>query len=440
MQTDDPVMPQPVFNVDFDTGELFECMSYTGTPSLIELDPGEENVLMVVNPTDVDAHEIMTESELRIIPLDGGEESVFSLAGDYLGLANITSDGLWLVGQEREDQGLYLVDVAAGERTLIKDLMQQADSIFIVDEGDKVIYSDTGVLFQIDLPADLDSEEYWIGDEYIAPHLDSILAFFDAVGFTLPEDLDYKWEERTGLGAHEIAMQLVNPAQPAKPLLLRYRVDNEQVVSVWFPRGYPFEIDPEMTGENMDYYEVEDLVEKAMDRLGWLNPETRTVHQPGPNPLYDGRSDSFVVVFRDGYWIGEGEDARWAYNQEATMRVSAADGSFAEMTLSAFDPVMHQPITCDLESAVFNIRNQEGQAIPEDAPVRFDTENYRLVVHQEGLDHWTDQGYERALVNRLCYEIDAFIQPEDALIYTFLADTETGKVLGQIEFRPTNVR
>jgi hypothetical protein len=191
----------------------------------------------------------------------------------------------------------------------------------------------------------------------------------------------------------------------------------------------------------LDYYAIQDLVVKAMDRLGWLDPETRTVYQPGPSPIYDKKTDSYVVIFRDGYWLGEEKTGQWVYNKEATMRVHASDGSFAEMSLSVLDPVLHQPQTVDMDRAVFNIRNQEGQAIPADAPVTFDTDQdkVRLIVYQTGLDHWTDTGYERALVNRLCYEIDARIQPENALVWSFLVDTETGKVLGQIDFLPSNV-
>lgn len=440
LQVDDPTEPQPVFRADLETGALSECLRYVGTPSLLELDDSGQNVVMIANPTDVEGREILPQSELRVLPLNGGEPQVHDLAGDYLGLANVTSELDWLVGQDQDDQNLYLVDVASGERQLLKELLQPAESIFIVDGGDKVLYSDSGVLFQLDVPADPRSDPGWLDDNYVEPYLENVRGFFTTLGFELPAELTVKWEERSGLGAHELALELRDPQQPEQLALLRYQVDAARVVSVWFPRGYPFEIEESMRGEDLDYYGVEELVEEAMNRLGWLDPQTRTVYQPGPSPIYDGRTNSFVVVFRDGYWLGEGDDAEWVYNKEATMRVHADDGSFAEMTLSEFEPVLNQPRTVTMDRAVFNIRNQEGQAIPEDAPVRFDTENRRLLVHQVGLDHWTDTGYERALVNRLCYEIDAYIQPEDALVWTFLVDTETGKVLGQIDFMPSSVR
>jgi len=440
MQMDDPGAAQPVYQVDLETGQISECFSYQGTPSLLELDAAEQNIIMIVNPTNVEAREITPNSQLSVIPLDGSSLETFDLGGDYLGLANITSDHQWVVGQAQDNQSLYRVNVASGERQLLKELMQPVESIFIVDGADKVVYSDSGVLFQLDVPDDPASDPGWLDDSYVEPYMGNVRGFFTKLGFDVPADLDVKWEEREGLDSHEFALELHNPARPDRLALLRYEVETSSVISLWFPRGYLFDIEESMRGENLDYYGVEDLVEQALDRLGWLDPDTRTVYQPGPNPIYDGRTDSYVVVFRDGYWLGEGDDAVWAYNKEATMRAHAADGSFAEMTLSEFPPILNQPRTIPMERAVFNIRNQEGQAIPEDAPVRFDTENARLIVHQQGLDHWTDAGYERALVNRLCYEIDAYIQPEDALVWTFLVDTETGKVLGQIDFMPKGVR
>lgn len=441
LQVDDPTEPQPLFSVDLESGELNQCLSYVGTPSLLELDDDEKNVVMVVNPTDVDAHEIMQKTEMRIMPLDGGEVTTYDLAGDYLGLANVSSGAKWLVGQDQDDQNLYLVDVLNGQRKLLKQMLQPAESIFMVDGADKVLYSDSGVLFQLDVPEDPASDPGWLDNSYIAQYLEPIRGFFETLGFSVPENLTIKWEERQGLGQHELALELRDPQRPDKLAMVRYQIDNQRVVAVWFPRGYPFDIEESMRGKDLDYYGVKDLVEKAMNRLSWLDPDTRTVYQPGQSPIYDGKTNSYVVTFRDGYYLGDGPDRKWVYNKEVTMRVHADDGSFAEMTISVLDPVMHQPQTITMEKAVFNIRNQEGQAIPEDAPVKFDTdpEKVRLIVHQTGLDHWTDAGYERALVNRLCYEIDARIQPENELVWSFLVDTETGKVLGQIDFMPSNI-
>ena len=439
-QAADPALPHATYLVDLETGELTPSVELNGQPSVIELTPDEQALMLAVNPLDVESREIREQTRLELLPLDGSAPVITDVPGDYIGLANVTSDGALLVGQDIVDQDIYLVDVAAGERTLLLKCMNPLDSLFIADNGKHVVYSEAGILFQLDIPEVPAEDPSWIGPEYGAEAVAAVVDFFRQAGFDVPDELETDWEEREGLSAHEFSVELVNPARPEALGLVRYRADIGHVASVWFPRGYPFEIAEELQGSDMDYYDVEDLVEKMLDRLGWLNPETRTVYQPGPSPIYDGRSDSYWVVFRDGYWIGEGADAVWAINKEASMRVVAGTGEITEMTISEFKEVKTQPRTIPLERAVFNIRNREGQAIPEDAPVRFDTEGYRLVVHQNSLDHWTEEGFELALVDRLCYEIDAFIMPEDALFMTCLVDTETGKVLGQMDFHPSGVR
>ena len=436
----DPILPQPIYTVDLDTGEVTEALAAEGSLSAIELDATEQNLQLIVNPVDAESREVLTTTELHTVPLDGGTTEVTSLLGDFLGFANLTTDGRIVVGQDRDDLDLYRVDLDAGTRVLLKKLMTEIGSIFVSDDARHLIYSDSGVLFQLDLPAEPAADPAWITDDYAAAHLQDTIAFFRTLGFDVPDSLESDWEERRGLGAHEYAFELRNPEQLGTTALVRYLADEGRVASVWFPGGYPFEIDAELQGSDMDYYNVEALAEVALDRAGWLQGGTRSVYQPGPNPLYDARSDSYIVIFRDGYWLGSGADEEWAYSREATLRIRASDGLIAEMTLSELEPVMNQPREIPMERASYNIRNFEDRPIPEEAPIRIDTEHRRLVVHQQRLDHWTDQGYELALVDRLCYEIDTFIMPEDALIYTTLIDTETGKVLGEISFQPTNVR
>jgi hypothetical protein len=243
LQVEDPTEPQPIFKVDLESGALSECLSYVGTPSLLELDSAEQNIVMVNNPTDVEAREIQPHSELRVLPLNGGEAQTRDLAGDYLGLANISSDDKWLVGQDQDDQNLYVVNVDTGERKLIKELLQPAESIFISDGGDKVLYSDSGVLFQLDVPEDPPSDPGWLDNSYVAQYMGPVRSFFAALGFTVPEQLTIKWEEREGLGQHELALDLRVPEDLNKVAMARYQIDNDRVVAVWFPRGYPFEIE-----------------------------------------------------------------------------------------------------------------------------------------------------------------------------------------------------
>lgn len=435
----DQTAPQPIFGIDLESGEVSPQMTYTGAPSNYQLDSTAENLILVYNPIDADAQEVMTETHVQVIPLDGGESQDITLPGDYIGLAGITSDYSTVAGQDRDDYDLYVIDTASGERRLIKKLLAAVDSIFIDDTGRNVVYSDSGVLFHIRVPADPPADPAWVTDDHFTAYKENIMAHFALIGFDPPDDLIFEWEDRQGLGEHELAVEIRNPAEPDRLALLRYQIDQEQVVSIWFPRGYLFPISDELTGSDLDYYAAEEMVEEILDRLGWLSADTRTVYQPGPNPLYDGRTDSFIVVFRDGYWLGDGDDAQWVYNDEVTMRVRASDGLIAEMTISDLDEVRDQPLTLPLEKAEFLIRNRDDMPIPETANVRFDIDNYRLLVHQRRLEHWGADGYEMALVDRLCYEIDTYILPEDALILTTRIDVTTGDILGELDFLPSNI-
>jgi len=88
---------------------------------------------------------------------------------------------------------------------------------------------------------------------------------------------------------------------------------------------------------------------------------------------------------------------------------------------------------------VFMIRNEGQEPIPEDAPIKFDTQNYRLVVAQKHSENWGPVKYQGELVSRLAYEIDAYLQPENDLIMTSLVDTETGELLGQLDYQPSGI-
>jgi len=436
----DNTMAEPVYTVDQTTGEVSECFSYLGVPSFTELSSDEQSLVMVVNAVDAEAREIVPESKLHRIPLDGSESTQVPLGGDYLGFVNCTTDATHVVGQDRDDLNLYLTDVASGERMILKEMMAEISSVFVADAGGHVVFSDSGVLFQIDTPLAGGAEITPLDDTYVSAYVAYVVGFLEQLGYEVPSDLEYEWEERQGLGQHEVAFALHNPAEPKGTALVRYKVEPAGVASLWFPAAQPFPIvDQELQGQDLDYYEVEELAVRNLDRVGWLNPETRTLFQPGGNPLYDGRTNSYVVTYRDGYWLGEGDDAQWVYNGEASIRIHANDGSIAEMTLVAHDPVHGQSLSVPLDTAVFKIRNEGTNPIPEEAPVRFDSDNYRLIVYEARLEQVTDAGYEMALVNRLCYEIDGLILPEDALIITGLVDTETGKMYGQIDYQPEGV-
>ena len=121
---------QPVYRVDMETGELSELATYMGAPSNYQLDAGGENLILAYNPIDSEAREILTETHIKVLPLDGGGTTDLVLEEDYMGLVGITSDYSTLVGQDRDDYDLYIVDTASGERRLLRKLLAGVDSIF----------------------------------------------------------------------------------------------------------------------------------------------------------------------------------------------------------------------------------------------------------------------------------------------------------------------
>jgi len=435
----EPASPHAVFRVDMQTGAVTLFASYLGAPSSLELDKTGKELILVYNPVDSKALKILTETRLRRIPLDGSQPTEIRLPGDFLGFMDVSQDGALVAGQDRDDNDLYLIDVAGGTKKKLEQLQAEIAGVFLPEGGDRAVYVDNGILYGLEIPVDPEASPQWVKADYFAQYTAPITKFFTDLGFTMPADLTWEWEEKQGLGEHEVSAAFHTPAKPAAVVLVRYSLTKQRMVSVWFTNGYPFPIAADLQGAKLDFFGCKDIAEKALNRVQWLNPDTRQEYHPGPNPLYDGKSNSYIVTYRDGYWFGSGKDAKWVINSEATMRISAADGAIAELTLSEMDPVQAQPMSITLEKAVFMIRNEGQEPIPEDAPIKFDTQNYRLVVAQKHSENWGPVKYQGELVSRLAYEIDAYLQPENDLIMTSLVDTETGELLGQLDYQPSGI-
>jgi hypothetical protein len=263
------------------------------------------------------------------------------------------------------------------------------------------------------------------------------LEFFKRAGFSPPAELDWEWEERLGMGVHQFAAVGNVKGDPAKQFLLRYDADEERVESTWFPNGYPFPVIPELQGGNLDVVDCSQRVEEELERLGWLS-ETKQRYAPDGTPIYDDRTKSYVIVFRDGYELANA-DKQWVFNSEATLRINKDSGEILEFNLTSQEPVQDQKFAITAEEALVAIRNYKQQPIPEEAPIKFDAENYRLVLVKGGTLVGGPARYLEPLDKpRLCYEIDARLQPEDVLILTTQVDTETAEVLGQLSFLPSN--
>lgn len=431
--------PQQILRCDMATGALSAFTTIPGAISAIQLDTAETALLALYNPYDAAKKEIVTQSHLLRVPLSGNAATDTPLGKDFFGYADLCADGAYVVGQDQDDLWLYKIDVASGAAVKLLQLLGPVDGLFASGTGERLAYFEQGLLFSLDIPAAPEQAAEWVDDSVFAQYQPAITGFLTSIGYTLPADLTYRWEERNGMGAHEVAVELRDPAQPDKPALLRYDATANQVISMWFLQGCPFPISADMQGTKLDYYGCKDIAEKALERSGWLPGATRQLYQPSANPLYDGKSDSYILVFRDGYWLGKAESAKWAFDKEATLRIVAKTGSIAEMSVEVQQPVLSQPQTITYDKAVFLIRNEGEMKISEKMPVQFDAKNVRLSVVPKYETATGPATYNLKPDYRLCYEIDAFIMPENELILTSRVDTETGELLGQLDFQPSNI-
>ncbi|MCH7472682.1 hypothetical protein IIA79_07005 [bacterium] len=443
-ELEDPTTPYHFFNVDLESGELTDIGSYQGAPAYIALDEAEANLLVVYKPADPGDGETPAETCVRTIPLEGSgvapaslpanmarHEDVF-LGADYLRLLDVTTDGTHLVGQDRADSDLYLVDLASGERTLLATLFGTINGIFLPDDPAHTVYLQDNILYQIDIVDDPEHSGEWTGEDYFVKYRDEAVSFLERFGFLIPANIEMQWKERRGLGVHEASAVIVNPDMPGASVLLSYSVDKGEVVSAWFPRGYPFEMDDGYLEGELDAYDIEKQAGLVLDRLGWLSP-ARQAYQPGANPLYDGKSDSYVVILREGYMLGED----YVFSAEATLRIRAYDGEIVEMSLNELDPVYNQPFEATQEKAELAMRNEGEQPIPPDAPIEFNWDTRRRIVVEVTSTGQGPAEYRLPGANRIAYEIDGFLQPENDLLFTFLIDTETAEVLGQLDYLPS---
>lgn len=433
------LQPQQVYRCDLTSGEVSRFTLLPGPSSSVQLNAAEDALLAVYNPFDAAKREVQQATHLLSIPLAGGQPVDKPLNKDFLGYADVLTDGSLVIGQDQGDLCLYRVDVQSGQAVKLVQLLGPVDGMFLAGSGERMAYLERGLLLELSLPANPEQSKDWIGEAYFDQFKPAITKFMADMGYTLPAAASYRWEERDGMGAHEVAAEIRDPQKPTQPVLLRYNVAKQQMASMWFPSGCAFPIAPEMQGSKLDYYGCKDIAEKGLNRAGWLPGDTRDVFQPSANPLYDSKSDSYIVTYRDGYWLGKGDSAKWVTDKEATIRVIAGNGNIAEMTLAENEPVMNQPMTINYERAVFLIRNVGDMKITEKMPVKFDTEHVRLIVVPKFGQADGPAKYSLTPAYRLCYEIDAFIQPENELILTSRVDTETGDIMGQLDFQPSNI-
>jgi hypothetical protein len=437
----DPLEPQQIFRADLSTGKLQEACSFLGTPSTFELSQDKTKLLVVNNPTNIEAKQIETQSNIVVCSIDSANANQeISLEGDYLGYVDIVQDGRYAVGQDQDGYRLMLYDTQTKQESVQLELENDISGIFLDQNLQHAIFMEAGILYAMPLSINPTKTDGYIDAGYFDQYKSKFTDMLTTLGFVVPADLEVQYEERWGLNTHEISAQITFPTQPDKPCLMRYSFEEDKVVALWLPQGYPVDSSLiALSSTAQDYYEIKATSESILNTLGWLNPDTRTLYQPGPNPLYDGRTDSYILLYRDGYWLDEKTKDKWVINSEVTMRIHGSDGALIEMSISETDPIHDQPLTMGMDQILFRIRNNGEMPIPEDAPIRFDTENLRYVIDMAKDVYYGPAKYELGQRQRLCYEIDAYITPENELIATYRVDTETGDVLGQLDFQPSSL-
>ena len=434
----DPVDPQQIYLVDLETGQLSPFGSYEGAPSLIEVDGSGENLVIAYNPFDKVGRQIMTETHVLKMPLDGSAVTDYNLNADYFGYLDLNSDASLLVGQNRDDQWLYRVDVMTGEAKKLGQHFVDVDALYLDGPGQNLVYIENGISFGMTVPADPQASPDWVDESYFAEYRAKVREFLTQAGFELNDDLSYRFEERTGMGASQLSIEIAESGETQRNALISYNIKDQIFGSVWIPFPGLLKLKPEFQKTELDYYDCVEMTDGILNRLGWQNPETRESWYPGAAPLYDGKSDSFIVTFRDGYWLDPEKQETWITNSEATVRIVASTGDVAEINYLDFPEIHDQEINPDIASAEFQIRNYGDQPIPEGA-VRFDFDNARLLITAKKPTVITPGDYSSQIQNRIAYEVNAYIVPEDELVLGSLVDAETFEVLGRINYMPQGI-
>jgi hypothetical protein len=402
----------------------------------VTLDQDEKNLLVCYNPvklTPGKQPEIVKETFLRRIPVDGSPATESTLGGDYVGnVVDLDASAQHFVGQDYTDHGLYLVDTATGKREFVTQVVDTLDGILLTSDASRLVFLNSGITFEINL-GDLSTRKGWTDASYFDGYQQACQKFLTQLGFGTGKNLRWQWEEVKGLGSYLASVQVQDPAQPDKGLLLRYDIDKKQVSALWMPGGYLLPPDPALQGKNFDYYDAEKLAKLLLDRAGWMPAEQRVLYQPGPNPIYDKKSDSYVITFRSGYQLPSAETLT-AYNREVSLRIGAKNGQLAEMTLLDSPEITGQPLKIQRKDLDNIARNYKQQPITETMPVKVDAQNARLVVYR-----LSDQGMKGAVYTgeakyRLCWEVDLVSDPDKNLYFTYLIDTETGDILGSLSY------
>src|SRR5690606_9673279 len=114
-----------------------------------------------------------------------------------------------------------LADLRSGEREMISEQLSSITGLFVDNSGDTLIFLSSGVTFKVDISAAGRSANR-VESSAFAEYGDIALDFLRKLGFA-PDasQLALNYEEREGLGVHEVAVELAKRDDPNSVCLLR---------------------------------------------------------------------------------------------------------------------------------------------------------------------------------------------------------------------------
>lgn len=425
-----------LLRVDEGTGTATEFTTYLGAPQTMLLDTEEQNLVMSYLAYDAKTKILSNKLNLRTIPLDNPanatEAELYPAVPDAFAA---TSDPKTFAIQSAIDHTIYFSKAGSGPEPIAR-LLAPVDGMFMTTDSNHLVYAENGMLFMIDVQPNAEASKEWVSANNFSTYDTQASAWLTKLGYKIPADVTYIWEEREGLGGHEVTGLAVGKGKDASSgALLRFNVDEERFESLFFP-GTPWE-NSTLAKSSVDAPEAEKRADTMRTTAGWLSDKAEK-YQPGANPLYDGDTATYVLIFHDGYLMDTPKGQKLAVNGEVTIRVHKPTGQVVELNLTTMPEVKNANFKATDEEIKLAVRNKGRQKYPPEAPIRIDLDSASLIVARNKTQRYAPAEIEELGEWRLCWAVDTFIQPEDELILTSWVDVENSDVLGELYFMPTS--
>jgi len=422
-----------LLRVDESSGATTELTTYVGAPQTLLLDADEQNILLTYLPYDTKTKVLSDKLALRTIPIgdvaNATEVELYPAVSDAF---TATSDPKMFAIQSSVDHAIYFSKSGSSPEPLAY-LLAPVDGMFLTTDGNHLVYAENGLLFTIDVRADAKSSDEWVPDSTFASYATEATAFLTKLGYQVPADVGFRWEDRDGFGSHEVTGLAVKKG--GEGALLRYNVDSKRFESLFFP-GTPWP-NSKLPKASVDSTEAEKRANSMRLLAGWLSDKAEK-YQPGPNPLYDGQTGTYVMIFHDGYLLKTPKGEKEAVNGEATLRVHKPTGQIVEWDLQTMPEIKTANFKASDNEIKSAVRNKGRQKYPENAAIKIDLADAALIVARNKKQAFAPAEIEEPGEWRLAWSVDTFIQPENELILTSWVDVENTDVLGELNFLPTS--